>query len=94
MAQWIQYQPVNQSVAGSIPRQGKCLGCGTGPQYGALERQPHIDVSLPPSLPLSLKINKILKNILIKKKKCFNPRTFPKVAVFIFCSCSNNLPQS
>ena len=30
MAQWIECQPVNQRVAGSIPRQGTCLGCGPG----------------------------------------------------------------
>ena len=38
-------------VAGSIPHQGTCLGCGPGPQLGAHERQPHIDVSLPLFLP-------------------------------------------
>ena len=61
MAQWIECQPVNQRVTGSIPRQDICLGCGPGPQSGACRRQPHTDVSLPlflpPSLPLSLKIN-------------------------------------
>ena len=60
VAQWTECQPVNQMVAGSIPSQGTCLGCGTGPQWGAHKRQPHIDVSLPPFLPPfpSLKINK------------------------------------
>ena len=56
VAQWIQCQPENQRVAGLIPSQGTCLGCGPDPQWGAHERQPHIDVSLPP-FP-SLKINK------------------------------------
>ena len=57
---WIECQPANQRAAGSIPSQGTCLGCGPGPQLGVHERQPHIDVSLSlsPSLPLSLKINK------------------------------------
>ena len=51
VAQWIGYQRVNQRVTGSIPSQGTCLGCGPGPQWGAHERQPHIDVSLPLFLP-------------------------------------------
>ena len=60
VAQWIEHGPANQRVAGSIPSQGACLGCGPGPQWGAHERQPPIDVSLPLSLSLSLslKINK------------------------------------
>ena len=33
VAQWIECQSVNQrGVAGSIPSQGTCLGCGPGPQ--------------------------------------------------------------
>ena len=32
VAQWIECPPVNQMVAGSIPSQGTCLGCGPGPQ--------------------------------------------------------------
>ena len=28
VAQWIECWPVNQSVTGSIPSQGKWLGCG------------------------------------------------------------------
>ena len=51
VAQWIERQPVNQRVTGSIPSQGTCLGCRPGPQWGARERQPHIDVSLPLFLP-------------------------------------------
>ena len=62
VAQWIECGPVNQRVTGSIPNQGTCLGCRPHLQWGACERQPHIDVSLSPSLLLSLKINKILKN--------------------------------
>ena len=46
-AQWIEHQPANQRFASSIPSQGTCLGCRPGSQYGACERQPHIDVSLP-----------------------------------------------
>ena len=60
MAQWIECWPMNQGVAGSIPSQDTCLGCGPGPQWGVRGRQPHIDVSLllTPSFPLSLKTNK------------------------------------
>ena len=32
VVQWIEHQPTNQGVAGSIPRQETCLGCGPGPQ--------------------------------------------------------------
>ena len=59
VAQWIECWPVNQTVADSIPSQGTCLGCRSGPQLGVCERQPHIDVpSLSPSFPLSLKVKK------------------------------------
>ena len=30
--QWIEHQPVNQRVTGSIPSQGTCMGCAPGPQ--------------------------------------------------------------
>ena len=43
VAQWVDH-PANQKVAGSIPSQGTCLGCGPGPQLGVHERQ-LIDVS-------------------------------------------------
>ena len=36
VAQWIERGLVNQRVAGLIPGQGTCLGCGPGPQLGAL----------------------------------------------------------
>ena len=42
-----------------VPSQGTCLSCRPGPQSGELKRQPHIDVSLLPSLSLSLKVNKV-----------------------------------
>ena len=32
VAQWIECRPANQRVAGLIPSQGMCLGCGPGPQ--------------------------------------------------------------
>ena len=51
VAQWIERRPANQGVAGLIPSQGTCLGCGPGPQWGPYERQPHMDVSLPFFLP-------------------------------------------
>ena len=31
VAQWIEHGPANQRVAGSIPSQSTCLGCGPGP---------------------------------------------------------------
>ena len=55
---------MNQRITGLIPSQGTCLVCRPGPQCGACKRQPHIDVSLSPSLPLSKKKKKK------KKKKC------------------------
>ena len=73
MAQTVGCHPTKRKVTGSIPGQGTCLGCGFSPWVRACERQ-SIDVSLShpcffpslsPSLPLSLKINKIL----FKKKK-------------------------
>ena len=51
VAQWIEHWPVNQRVTGSVPSQGTCLGYAPGPQCGAHERQPHIDVSLHLFLP-------------------------------------------
>ena len=51
VAQWIEHWLVNQTVAGSIPSQGTCLGWGPGPQWGECERQPHVDISLPLFLP-------------------------------------------
>ena len=65
VAQWIEHQPVNQRVTGLIPSQGTFLGCGTGPQVGACEKQPFdtflayqcFSPSLFYSLSLSLKVN-------------------------------------
>ena len=50
VAQWIELVPANRRVTGSIPSQG-IPSCRLDPQEGAHERQPHIDVSPPPSLP-------------------------------------------
>ena len=61
VAQWIEPWPVNQKVAGLIPRQGTCLGCRPGPQQGAQDWQPHTDVSLPLLLPLFPSKNKFFK---------------------------------
>ena len=36
VAQWIEYWPENQRVAGSIPHQGTFLCCEPGAQQGAL----------------------------------------------------------
>ena len=66
VAQWIECQPANQRVAGLTPSQVTCLGCSPGPQWEVHGRQLHIDVSLSPSpsVPLSLKINKIFLKII------------------------------
>ena len=32
VAQWTECWPANQSLAGSIPSEGTCLGCRPGPQ--------------------------------------------------------------
>ena len=58
LREWV--QPANQRATSLIPSLGTGLGCGPGPQLGAHERQPHIDVPLPLFLPpfLPLKINK------------------------------------
>ena len=53
MVQWIECRPTDQRVAGLIPSLGTCLGYRPTPPLGVFERQPHIDVSLPLSLPPS-----------------------------------------
>ena len=64
VAQWIERQPVTWKIAGSIPGQGICLGCESGPRMGACERQPTayqcFYSSFSPSPPLCLKINENL----------------------------------
>ena len=68
-------QLANQSVTYSILGQGTCLGCGPGPWLGACERHPIcvsltcFSPSLSPSLPLSLKINKIFLKKISKSRK-------------------------
>ena len=58
IAQWIEHGLQTKVLL--VPFAVQALGCGPGPQWGPRERQPHIDISLSlsPSLPLSLKINK------------------------------------
>ena len=78
VAKWTECRPVNRKVTDSFPSQSTSLGCGPDPQLGVCERQlingslAHlaqcISSSLPPSIPLSLKINKILK----KKKNGYD----------------------
>ena len=66
VAQWTECQPVNQRIAGSIPGQDTCLGCGPGPRMGVCKREPfnesltHLcfSPSLSPSLPLSPTVKK------------------------------------
>ena len=67
VAKWIEHQPENQKVAGTIPSQGIHLGCRPGCLLGACERQLInvsfiiVSLSLSPSPPFSLKISKSFK---------------------------------
>ena len=45
MAHLIECHPKKQKVAGSIPSQGACLGCGPSLWLGVCERQ-QVDISL------------------------------------------------
>ena len=38
VAQWTEHWPANQRVAGSIPSQGTCLGCGARSPIGVHKR--------------------------------------------------------
>ena len=69
VAQFVGHCPTKWKGAGSIPGQGMCLYYRPGPHVVACKRQ-LIDVSLllSPSLPLSLKINKIF----FKRRKLWN----------------------
>ena len=58
VAQWFECWTLKERVASSIPSQSTSLGCSPGPQQGEHDRQPHIDVSLPLSLPSPLSKNK------------------------------------
>ena len=56
VAQWIEHQPENLKISGSIPSQGTCLGGRPGPQLGRARGNQsmflsHIDVSLHLFLP-------------------------------------------
>ena len=64
VAQWIERQPVNQKLTGSIPSQRHMPGLRARCPAGVTRET--IDggishTSMFPSLPLSLKVNKILK---------------------------------
>ena len=51
VAQWIEPQPANQRVAGSIRVRAHAWVVGQVPWCRACKRQPHIHVSLPLFLP-------------------------------------------
>ena len=55
------HRTAKQKVTGSIPGQGTCLGCGSGPWSRCVCAGQHFSLSLSPSLPLSLKINIFFK---------------------------------
>ena len=80
---WLSGLSASQRVVGSIPRQGKCLGCRPGPRWGVWERQPHIDASLPLfCLPSPLSKNKIF----LKIKKKFFLKHLPLETVVVILS--------
>ena len=87
VTQCIECWPENQRVVGSIPSQGTCLGCGPGSQWGRT-RDNHtlMFLSLSSSLPLSLKINKILKERCLKKEGLFSVFTVARTVSSIFIS--------
>ena len=62
VALWVGHCPTNRKVAGSIPGQGTCLGCGPGPQLGGVPEAADPCFSrILMLLSLSLKISKIFK---------------------------------
>ena len=65
MAQWIELWSVNQRIAGSIPGRAQAWTAGQVPSEGGHARDNHtlmfFSLPLSLSLPLCLKINKILK---------------------------------
>ena len=61
VAQWIVCPTVNPEVAGLIPSQGTCLGCGPGPQFGAGEKLPLIHRYFSPSLSVFLSFSRKIK---------------------------------
>ena len=97
VGQRIEHGPVNQRVAGLIPTQGTCLGCGPGPRWeGMWKTTTHwcFSPSLSPTPPLSLKIkiNKIKKEwneIRLLKHLVHNKTSFKnQMAQLATCSCT------
>ena len=65
VTQWIERQPANWKVTGSIPSQGTCLGSGPGPCLGPVQEaadwsfsRTSIFLALSFSLPFPLSKNK------------------------------------
>ena len=58
VAQGIEHQPTNLKVAGLIPNQGTCLGCGPGPWLGDMRGNQLMFLSLSFSLLSPLSKNK------------------------------------
>ena len=76
VAQWIEHGPVNQRVAGLIPSLGHIPGLQARLPVGDMwEATTHwcVSPSLSPSLPVSLKINKIFFKEKILKNQCLLP---------------------
>ena len=59
VVQWIEHQPANKRVMGSIPSQGTSLGCRLGPQWGhGRDNHTLMFLSFSFSLPSPLSKNK------------------------------------
>ena len=71
VAQWIECQSVNQSINGSIPRQGHMLGLWSDHLLGATERPTHWCFSFSFSSPLS-KNNKSFLKMLCRRENNAN----------------------
>ena len=80
VTQWTGHWPAICKFEGSIPCEGTCLGCGPGPWLGLWEKQPHICISLPPSL---LSENKFKKSFFKKKKLLFSFRIVREIATWL-----------
>ena len=76
---WLECCPVNQKVAGAIPGQGTCLGCGFGPQSLVGEHTGGTG-SMFLSLPLlSLELKKKSKKDTDEERICEPEATFKEI---------------
>ena len=94
VAQLVGCHPAKRKVNCLIPDHSACLGCVAGPSWATYNRQPidasllYWSFSLPPSLSLSLKINKMFfkKRGKDKKKGKNTRKIFIKTNFNLYCS--------